>query len=115
VQRLDVLPRLLQQGDQEVDGQHGVGDNLVLVHVDVTNGTSETKDLLQLELDGGPDLDELLGEVVRVRDGGGELSSYKARGERRETFVSERLACCNSRQIVAHPWKDRVRADEGSA
>ena len=75
VQRLDVLPSLLQQGDQEVDGQHGVGDNLVLVHVDVTDGTSETKDLLQLELDGGPDLDELLGEVVRVRDGGGELSS----------------------------------------
>lgn len=75
VQRLDVLPSLLQQGDQEVDGQHGVGDNLVLVHVDVTDGTSETKDLLQLELDGGPDLDELLGEVVRVGDGGGELSS----------------------------------------
>ena len=81
MQRLDVLPRLLQQGDQEVDGQHGVGDNLVLVHVDVTNGTSETKDLLQLELDGGPDLDELLGEVVRVRDGGGELSSCEARSK----------------------------------
>lgn len=75
VKRLDVLPLLLEQRDQEVDSQHGVGNNLVLVHVDVTNGTSETKDLLQLELDGGPDLNELPGEVVRVRDGGGELSS----------------------------------------
>jgi hypothetical protein len=75
VQRFDILPSLLQQGNQEIDGQHGVGDDLVLVHVDVTDGTSETEDLLQLELDGGPDLDELLGEVVRVGDRGGELSS----------------------------------------
>lgn len=111
MQRLDVLPSLLQQGDQEVDGQHGVGDNLVLVHVDVTDGTSETKDLLQLELDGGPDLDELLGKVVRVRDGGGELSSCAVY----EIMVSRGVTRHCQVRLVAHPWKDRVRANEGSA
>lgn len=114
VQRLDVLPSLLQQGDQEVDGQHGVGDNLVLVHVDVTDGTSETKDLLQLELDGGPDLDELLGEVVRVGDGGGELSSCR---RIRKTAVRKAIPLVHllAYGTSTHPWRDRVRANEGSA
>ena len=71
---------LLEERDQEVDGQHGVGDNLVLVHVDVTDGTSETKDLLQLELDGALDFGDLSGEILRVRDGGGEFTSLGETG-----------------------------------
>jgi hypothetical protein len=71
---------LLQQGNQEVDGQHGVGDNLVLLHITVSDGTSQTKNLLQLELDGGSDLDDLSGKVVRVGDGGRELSSLGETG-----------------------------------
>jgi hypothetical protein len=36
---------LLEQGDEEVDSQHGVGDDLVLVHVNVTDSDGETKNL----------------------------------------------------------------------
>lgn len=80
VERLNVLPLLLEEGDEEVDGQHGVGHNLVLVHVDVTDGDSETEDLLKLELDGALDLGDLLAEVVRVGDGGGELTGLGETG-----------------------------------
>ena len=65
---------LLEKRDQEVDGQHGVLHDVVFGHVDVTDSDTETEDLLQLELDGGLDFGDLSGEILRVRDGGGELS-----------------------------------------
>lgn len=40
----------------------------------MTDSDTETEDLLQLELDGRLDFGDLSGEVLRVRDGGGELS-----------------------------------------
>jgi hypothetical protein len=48
---------------------------VVFGHVDVTDSDTETEDLLQLELDGRLDFGDLSGEVLRVRNGGGELSS----------------------------------------
>jgi len=75
VKRTDVLPLLLEQGDEEVDSQHGVGDDLVLVHVNVTDSDGETKNLLKLELDGGPNIDDLSGKVLGVGDTGWEFSS----------------------------------------
>ena len=45
IQRPHILPVLLEQGDQEVDGQVDVTDQLVLSHLDVANSHSQTQDL----------------------------------------------------------------------
>ena len=74
MQRLDVLPVLLQQRDQEVDGQMGVLDQVVLGHADVADGHGQAKDLLHLELDGGLDVVDLAVQVVTVGDKGRELA-----------------------------------------
>lgn len=50
VERVDVLPVLLEEGDQEVDRQHGVGDDLVLGHVDVADSDAQAENLLELPL-----------------------------------------------------------------
>ena len=71
----NVLPALLQERNQVVDGQHDVGNELVLVHADVSDGDTHAENLLQLELDGGLDLSDLAAQVIRVRDRGRELAS----------------------------------------
>lgn len=73
-QATNVLPALLQQRDQVVDGQHDVSDQLLLGHANVADGDTHAENLLQLELDGGLDLGDLVAQVVGVRDGGGELA-----------------------------------------
>ena len=73
-QGLDVLPVLLQQRHQEVDGEHGVGNQLVLGHAYVPNGNTQAQHLLQLELDGRLGLGNLLAHVVGVVDGRRELA-----------------------------------------
>ena len=45
VERADVLPVLLEKRDQEVDGQHDVGSNLVFGHLNVSNGDCEAQHL----------------------------------------------------------------------
>ena len=93
VKRLDVLPVLLEERDQEVDGcrtnvsrltmievvvrrtQHDVTKDLVVIHVNVANSNTQAKDLLELELDGGTDLSDLVVQVLSVRDWGRELAS----------------------------------------
>jgi len=46
----------------------------------VTDGDTQAKDLLQLELDRRTDLSELVGQVLGVGDGGGELSGLGETG-----------------------------------
>ena len=50
VERTDVLPMLLEQGDQEVDGQMDVLNQLVLSHVHVANGDVEAQHLKRYTL-----------------------------------------------------------------
>ena len=71
VKGLDVLPVLLEQRHEEVDAcardislsrmqgqkkrgrtQHDVGENLVVRHLNVADGDTQAKHLLELELDG---------------------------------------------------------------
>jgi hypothetical protein len=110
VKRSDVLPVLLEERDQEVDGweegkveredkrarsgsgtmqdqraegqrtKHDVGKDLVLSHVAVSDGNTEAEDLLELELDGRLDLVDLVLQVLGVSDGGGELSGLGKTG-----------------------------------
>lgn len=70
----NVLPALLQQGDEVVDGQHDVSDELVLRHVHVADSDTHAQHLLQLELDGRLDFGDLAAEVFGVGDWGGELA-----------------------------------------
>jgi hypothetical protein len=75
-----VLPSLLKKRDEVVDGQHDVTDQLVLSHANVANSDTHAENLLQLELDGGLDFVHLVGEVLSVGDGSGELSSLGETG-----------------------------------
>ena len=45
VQRADVLPVLLEERDQEVDGQVNVVDQLILGHADVSDSNVQAQDL----------------------------------------------------------------------
>jgi len=45
VQRPDVLPVLLEKGDEEVDGQVDVLDQLLLAHADVADSHAQAQDL----------------------------------------------------------------------
>jgi hypothetical protein len=78
-QAAHVLPALLQERDQVVDGQHDVANQLLLLHLDVAHGDTHAENLLELELDGGLDLGDLAAQVVVVTDGGGELASCGGR------------------------------------
>ena len=65
---------LLEQGDEEVDAQHHVLHDLVLLHVDVADGDTEAEHLLELELDRRADLVDLAGEILVVSDRRGEFA-----------------------------------------
>ena len=54
--------------------QYDVGEDLVVGHLDVADGDTQTENLLQLELDGGLDLVDLASKVVGVGDRSGELA-----------------------------------------
>ena len=77
VKTLDILPVLLQQRHQEVHGQMDVLDQLLLGHVHVTHGDTETQHLLHLELDGGLQVQSLLLQVVIMGDQGREFASLE--------------------------------------
>ena len=101
-QAADVLPALLQQRHEVVDGEHDVGNELVLGHLDVSDRDTHAQNLLQLELDGRLDFADLGGQVVGVGDWRRELAGWplldRARS-RREKYL----------------WTDRDQGYEGSA
>ena len=71
---LDVLPVLLQKGHQEVHGQVDVLSQLLLGHLNVSNGNIQAENLLHLELDGGLQVEHLRLKVIGVGDKAGELA-----------------------------------------
>ena len=77
VEGLDVLPVLLQQGHQEVHGQVDVLSQLLLCHLNVSNGNVKAENLLHLELDGGLQVQGLLLQVVIVSDESRELAGLR--------------------------------------
>jgi hypothetical protein len=68
------LPSLLQQRDKVVDSQHDVSNELIFRHANVSDGNTETQNLLKLELDRGTDFSDLVCKIFRVRDRSRELS-----------------------------------------
>lgn len=58
-QAANVLPAFLEQGDEIIDGQHDVANELILRHSNIAHGHSHAQHLLQLEFDGRLDLGHL--------------------------------------------------------
>ena len=54
--------------------QHDVGKDLVVVHLDVADGDTQAENLLELELDRGANLGDLVREILGMRDRGRELA-----------------------------------------
>ena len=75
VERLDVLPVLLQKGDEEVHGKVNVLHELVLGHAHIAHRHRQAEHLLHLELDGGLQVERFLIQVVAVGHQRGKLSS----------------------------------------
>ena len=83
MERTDILPLFLEQRNQKVDGKHDVLNNVVFLHVDVTDSHAETKHLFELELDGRSDFVDFSSKVLGVRDWGWEFTSLgKTRAEK---------------------------------
>jgi len=92
VQRLDVLPVLLQQGHQEVDRRLDVDEQLLFGHFNVTDGDSHAKNLLKLELDLGLDVVDLVLERLVVGGERRELASLvQTRAQETRNLLNDRL------------------------
>lgn len=76
----NILPVLLQERHQEVDGKHDVGGQLVFGHRDVADGNTNAENLLELELDRRLLLANLLRQVVRVAQRRRELAGLVETG-----------------------------------
>ena len=74
---LDVLPVLLEEGNEEVDGQVDVREELRFRHLHVADGDAEAERLLQLELDRALDFVEFLEDVFVGAEEGGELAGLR--------------------------------------
>jgi len=74
VQSLDVLPVLLQERHQEIDGNLHVGIHLHLLHLDVGASGTHGEHLLELELDGAANGVDLLDHVLSLLDESRELT-----------------------------------------
>ena len=74
-QAAHVLPALLQERHEVVDGQHDVGDQLILSHANIADGDTHAQDLLQLELDCRLDFVDLAAQILVVGDWGREFTS----------------------------------------
>ena len=92
VEDLDVLPVLLEERDEEVDGELHVVDELLLGHGAVAHSHVQAQHLLQLELDHGLHLVHLGREVLRREHDGGELARLvQAGAEQTRDLLDQRL------------------------
>ena len=69
VDRLDVVPALLEERGQEIEGHHDVLLELVIGHIGAADGGGEAGDLLELELDGRTGVDDLGSERLLTDNG----------------------------------------------
>uniref|UniRef100_A0A7S4B518 Uncharacterized protein n=1 Tax=Chrysotila carterae TaxID=13221 RepID=A0A7S4B518_CHRCT len=92
VKHLDVLPVLLEERDEEVEGKLDVLDDLRVGHAAVSDGDVEAEHLLKLELDRGFELVNLGGEVVLLLHERGELTGLvEARAEQTRDLLNQAL------------------------
>lgn len=68
VDRLEIVPSLLEEGGEEVDTHEDVLSELLLSHLLVTDGDGHAGNLLKLELNGGTSIINLGSQVFSVGD-----------------------------------------------
>merc|ERR1711935_1217452 len=91
-QGLDVLPRLLEQTDQEIDREGDVLHQLGGAHAGVADSHAEAEDLLELELDVGTDLVHLVVHGVSRGEERRELTGLVETGaQQTRDLLDERL------------------------
>jgi hypothetical protein len=76
VERSNILPLLLQQTNQEIDGHVDVLDQLVVVHLHVTNGNGQTKNFLHLEFNGSFHLLDFSDHIVSLSQNTWKLTGF---------------------------------------
>jgi len=82
VDGLAVVPALLEEGNQEVQGHHDIHTELIVTHGGRSDGGGKAGNLLKLPLDGGTDVLDLAEEGLVVGDDLGEhLDSVKNRSD----------------------------------
>ena len=112
VQDLDVLPALLGEGGEEVARESDVELELVLGHGGVADGDVQAHDLLELELDGGGELVDLLKEILvraaahRELAGTVEARAKKARNKLDEGVGADE-AVVLGRELLDELWQGR--------
>ena len=75
---LDVVVALLQERSQEVEGHHDVGLEFIISHGHITHSVVHAGNFLELELDGGSGISDLVGKRgVVVNLGWESLDSVK--------------------------------------
>ena len=98
VEGLNVLPSLLQQRNEEVHGHLDVEGELVGGETDVTDGDTDAKNLLQLELDSALHVVELVSHGLVVSEEDRELASLvKVRSEKFGNLTDDSLG---SQEVV---------------
>ena len=73
--RADILPVLLEERNQEVHGLICVGQDLLLGHLDVTNGDSKGKHLLHLKFNCAAHIINAILKILLVVDEDRKLAS----------------------------------------
>jgi hypothetical protein len=79
----NVLPLLLKKRRQKVSRQLSVDNDLLFVHINISNSNVKAHDLFHLELDGRLDLVNLLLHVLSASKKGGELTSLSKTGSQK--------------------------------
>jgi len=103
-----VLPSFLQERNQVVDRQHDVTNQLVLSHTNVSDGDTQTKDLLELELDRALDVGDLVGEVLGVGDGSRELPCLGETGSEETGDLLDQLLRSDESIVLASHLLDEL-------
>jgi len=80
VEGLDVVPVLLQEGNQEIDRHHAVVTEFIVAHGNVSDGDTHAQHLLELEFDVRLELSALLFDVIVVGDQSRELTGLVQAG-----------------------------------
>lgn len=107
-QGANVLPSLLEERDEVVDGQHNVTNELIFSHADVSDGDTQAENLLELELDGALDIGDLDGKILVVGDGSGELASLGKTGTQETRNLLDELLGRNKGVVLASQLLDEL-------
>jgi hypothetical protein len=107
VQALDVLPVLLEEGNKEVDGHVDVLDKLVLGQGNVSDGNTQAKNLLHLQLDGLLlNIHEILQVTVGGQQDGELLGSVQSRTKKTGNVTNQAVGGEEDIVVVGHLLDD---------